>query len=86
MMVIEEKPLRILRLPEVLERTGFSKSTLQTRIQTGLWVPSVSLGARSIGFVEHEIDALLAALINGKTDDEIKSLIETLIKKRKMFK
>jgi len=75
--------LRILRKPEVLELTGFKKSTLYTRIQEGLMPSPISLGgARAVGWINHEIQTVLSAFCAGKSREEIKQLVSELIAKR----
>jgi len=79
--------IRILRKPEVLELTGFKKSTLYTRIKAGLMPPPISLGgARAVGFIDHEIQSVLAAFCTGASQDEIKLLVQKLISQRQHFK
>lgn len=51
-----ERIPRILRLPDVKSRTGLSRSTIYLRLATGDFPRPVRLGARSIGFVEAEVD------------------------------
>lgn len=48
--------VRFLRLPEVLERTGLSRSTIYVRLEQGLFPRPVSLGARAVGWIESEVD------------------------------
>lgn len=48
-----------------------------------LWTKPVSLGPRAVGWPAHEIDALNAARISGKTDAQIRELVESLHTKRK---
>jgi len=75
--------LRILRKPEVLALTGFKKSTLYTRIKEGLMPSPISLGgARAVGWIDHEIQTVLAAFCAGKSPDEIKQLVNELVAKR----
>ena len=50
-------PIRILRLPEVVERTGLSRSTIYVRIEQGRFPRPVALGGRAVGWIEAEIDA-----------------------------
>ncbi len=50
---------RILRLPEVMTRTGLSRSTIYLRISQGIFPKPVSLGARAVGWVEAEIQEWL---------------------------
>ena len=57
-------PNRILRLPDVLQRTGLSRSGLYERVKDGEFPPSVSLGGRSVGWVEAEIDNWIARLVS----------------------
>ncbi|MFC1680944.1 helix-turn-helix transcriptional regulator [Pseudomonadota bacterium] len=73
----------ILRLPAVLTQTGLSRSTIYLRVSQGLWTKPVSLGARAVGWPASEIDAINAARIAGKTDEEIRSLIAKLETGRK---
>lgn len=71
--------LRIERRQDVLDKVRFSRSTLYSRIQQGLFVPPVSLGRRSVGWLEHETDMVLRGLVSGKTDLEIKELVAEVI-------
>jgi len=73
----------ILRLPEVIRRSGNSRSTIYLRIKQGLWPRPVELGPRSRGFTDGEVEALNAARIAGKSDDEIRSLVAQLEAARK---
>ena len=42
-------------------------------------MPPVSLGRRSVGWLEHETDMVLRGLISGRTDIEIKELVKEVI-------
>lgn len=48
---------RILRLPEVIEITGLSRTTVYRLMLAEEFPASVSLGARSIGWSSSEISA-----------------------------
>ena len=50
------QPKKILRLPETVERTGLSRSSIYAKIKTGEFPVPVRLGPRSIGFLESSID------------------------------
>lgn len=61
----------ILRLPEVISKTGLARSTIYERIKTNSFPVPISLGARAIGFIEKEVDEWIEARIkesrsNGK--------------------
>lgn len=68
----------ILRLPAAKSESGYSRSTIYLRIAQGLWTKQVRLGPRCIGWPAHEVAALNAARIAGKTDNEIRELVVKL--------
>jgi prophage regulatory protein len=74
--------IRILRRPEVLNLTGWSKSTLYNRIESQQFVKSISLGQRSIGFISYEVDAVIKAMFEEQTPEEIRSLVKELVANR----
>ena len=53
----------ILRLQKVLERTGFSRSTLYLRIAAGSFPRSISLGGRSVEWLDSDVDAWIASRV-----------------------
>ncbi|MCA1805695.1 MAG: AlpA family transcriptional regulator [Xanthomonadaceae bacterium] len=53
----------ILRLPVVKGRTGLSRSTIYLRISEGTFPHPVKLGARAVGWLEHEIEEWLACQV-----------------------
>jgi prophage regulatory protein len=59
----DQKKLSILRRKQVEARTGLSRSTIYLRIQEGTFPKPISLGARAVGWLEHEIEAWLVACI-----------------------
>ncbi len=71
-------PSRIIRLPAVLERTGYSRSCLYARISAGLFPRPISLGSRVSTWPEHEIDALIAAHIRQIPEAELAQLVAAL--------
>ena len=57
--VIEQETraaVRFLRLPEVLARTGLSRSTIYVRLDQGRFPRPVSLGGRAVGWIEEEVE------------------------------
>jgi prophage regulatory protein len=75
----------ILRLPAVLRQRGKSRSSHYLDIQQGLFTQPVPIGARAVGWPEHEVDVLNAARIAGKTEAEIRTLVAQLEAARKTF-
>ena len=56
--------LRILRFPDVVTKTGLSKSAIYGRIRSSEFPVPVPLGPRAVGFVEHEVEGWLEQLID----------------------
>ena len=54
---------RILRLADVKNRTGLSRSTIYLNIDNGTFPRHISLGTRCVGWLESEIDAWIVARI-----------------------
>ena len=52
---------RLLRMPEVLERTGVSKATIYRLIRAGKFPKPVELGVRAVGGDAHSIDEWIEA-------------------------
>jgi prophage regulatory protein len=84
-MEIPHMPTCVLRLPTVLERTGYSRSGLYARIAAGLFPRPIALGARAAAWPEHEIEAVLAALIRTIGDDDLRTLVSGIHARRSTF-
>jgi len=55
--------MRIMRLKEVIEKTGLARSTIYNLISQGKFPKQIELGARSVGWVDTEIEEWLLAKI-----------------------
>jgi prophage regulatory protein len=58
-----QQGLAILRLPQVEARTGRSRSSIYADIKAGRFVAPIRIGARAVGWLQHEIDDWIAARI-----------------------
>lgn len=74
----------ILRLPAIKTSTGLSRSTIYLRIAQGEFTKPVSLGGRAVGWPAHEVAALNAARIAGKSSPEVRDLVVKLEAARKI--
>lgn len=52
--------VRILRLPQVKERTGLSRSTIYALVKVGQFRSPISLGSRAIGWLDSDVDEFIA--------------------------
>lgn len=58
---------RFLRLSDVKERTGLSRSTIYLGISKGNFPQNVNLGPRCVAWLESEIDAWMQARIEQRS-------------------
>ena len=64
----DNEKIRILRRYQVENRTGLSRSTIYHRLKEGTFPKQISLGPRTVGWVESEINAWLVDCIKGRDD------------------
>lgn len=75
--------MSILRMSEVKAETGHrSHASIYTAIKAGLFTSGVAIGQRSRGWPKSEILAINAARIAGKSEAEIRELVQRLHAKR----
>lgn len=74
---------KLNRKPVVLTAMGWSNSTLYEKIKNQLFVAPVKLGLRSSGWPSDEQDAIQDAYIAGKSQEEIRVLVQKLQAARK---
>ncbi len=75
--------MSILRMPAVKAETGHrSHASIYTAIREGLFTKPVPIGQRSVGWPDYEVKAINTARIAGKSDSEIKELVNRLHAKR----
>lgn len=63
--------IRILRLSDVIQKTGLSRTTIYQRLRDRDFPRPVELGPRAIGFVEAEIECFLRNLIRQRDEQEV---------------
>lgn len=74
--------ITLCRLRETCKQQGKSRSAFYLDISTGLMTRPVKLGTAS-AWPAHEIDAINRARIAGKSDEEIRQLVQKLEADRK---
>lgn len=52
-----------LRLPEVIRRTGLSRSAIYLRVNKGTFPAPLKIGIRAIAWLQAEVDEWLAATV-----------------------
>ncbi len=75
--------MSILRMPAVKAETGHrSHASIYNAINAGFFTKPVPIGARSVGWPDYEVKAINAARIAGKSEAEIRELVNRLHAKR----
>lgn len=60
----------IIRLPQVKQRTGLSRSTIYALIKSGKFKPPISLGPRAVGWLASDIDEFIDQRIYASRGDK----------------
>lgn len=73
----------ILRMPAVKAETGHrSHASIYNAVRAGLFTRPVPIGQRAVGWPADEVRAINAARIAGKSEVEIRRLVEHLLAQR----
>jgi prophage regulatory protein len=59
----------ILRLPAVKSRTGLSRSSIYAKVRSGEFPQPISIGIRSIGWIESEIQQWIVDCVKASRKD-----------------
>jgi prophage regulatory protein len=60
---LRPRRMRILRLPEVMQRVGLKHASIYAAIAAGTFPKPIPLGERAVGWLEHEVDQWLKARV-----------------------
>lgn len=63
MSELPEITMKLMRLPEVMAKTGLGRSAIYERIAEGTFPKPVSLGGRAVAWVSDEVEAWIMARI-----------------------
>ena len=70
--------MALLRLPEVMRHSGYSRSMLYYLVSQGLYPKPIKIGVRAVAWISAEVEAIGQARIAGKSIEEMKNLISQL--------
>ena len=59
----------IMRLPEVLQRTGLSRSTIYDMVGSGDFPRQVKIGRRAVGWMSNDVDRWIRQRIEPQSSD-----------------
>jgi prophage regulatory protein len=66
-------PTRLIRLPKVIQRTGYSRSSIYAKIALGEFPAPVNLGARAVAWIEAEIDQWISDRVNASRSERMEA-------------
>ena len=79
----EARTYQILRLPHVKQKTGQANSTIWKHVKNGTLPPPVHISPRCVGWLESEINAVIAAKVFASRVQQpldMKAFVKLLIK------
>lgn len=79
---MQSKTLSLTPFIRGAERAGAKRTLAYEWISAGLIPPPIHVGVRAY-LAAHEVDAVVAARLAGKSDDEIKAVVRLLVEQRK---
>ncbi|WP_032188801.1 helix-turn-helix transcriptional regulator [Escherichia coli] len=71
---MKNQATRLIRLPEVLERTGYGKAWIYRLINDGKFPAPVKIGSRAIAFVGNDSNLLIVFYVQIMPDDFVMQL------------
>jgi len=63
---------------EVLRRKAIGRSTLYAEIQRGVFPKPVKLGARKVGWPQHEVDQMMLLYLRSPSEQQVQDLVRDL--------
>ena len=67
----QKKPKRIIRLSEVMKRTGKSRSSIYVGMAEGSFPKKIKTGGKSIGFLENEIEEWIENCVKASRPEDL---------------
>ena len=62
---------KFLRLPQVIDRTGYRKTAIYERIQQGEFPRPVKLGPRAVGWLDTEVEEWMRSRLKARDAEEV---------------
>ena len=62
---------KFLRLPQVIDRTGYRKTVIYERIQQGDFPRPVKLGPRAVAWLDSEVEEWMRSRLKARDAEEV---------------
>jgi prophage regulatory protein len=70
--------MALLRLPEVMRHSGYSRSMLYSLISQGLYPKPIKIGERAVAWPSQEVEIMVASIVSQQPPGERRELVEKL--------
>lgn len=74
--------MQIWRFKVISAKTARCRGSLYADIRAGLLPKPVAIGPRAVGIPAHEVEAVMAARVAGRSEDDIRVLVQQLVAAR----
>ncbi|MCH2160103.1 MAG: hypothetical protein MK096_15140 [Oleiphilaceae bacterium] len=82
--MISDNPIYMVRRPEACKTLGKGRTAFYNDINNGLMTPGVAVTSRTVAWPSDEVSAILKARIAGKSEADLKELVQVLLEKREV--
>jgi predicted DNA-binding transcriptional regulator AlpA len=72
------------RISDVSKLLGIAIPTIYAHISKGIWPRGIAIGQRAVAWKASEIDSMIAARTAGKSEAEIRALVNSIHDGRKL--
>jgi len=76
--------IQFIRNNELYKILALGRTAVDCGIADGVIPPRISIGKRAAGFLKHELEAVIIARAAGRSDKEIKFLVNQLVLSREV--
>lgn len=70
--------MALLRLPEVIRLSGYSRSMLYALISQGLYPKPVKISERAVAWPSQEVERMVLAVMAGRSSEHRRALVTTI--------
>ncbi len=74
--------IQLIRNNDANKILALGRTAVDCGIADGVIPPRISLGKRAAGFLKHELEAVIVARAAGRSDEDVRNLVDQLVLSR----